>query len=83
MACVYILHSISLDKFYIGHTEQPPEERLRKHLTNHDGFTAKAKDWKIVYLKEFETKPQANAEERRLKKLKSKLAIQKLIASTT
>jgi putative endonuclease len=78
MAYVYLLFSDSLDKFYIGHTELLPEERLQKHLTNHDGFTSKAKDWKIVYQKEYESKVVAYAEERRLKKMKSKLALKKL-----
>ena len=78
MAHVYLLFSESLDKFYIGHTRLLPEERLKKHLANHDGFTSKAKDWKIVYQKEFESKPLAYAEERKLKKLKSKVALKKL-----
>ena len=38
MAFLYILYSKSLDKFYVGHIEQSPEERLRKHLSGHDGF---------------------------------------------
>ncbi len=78
MAHVYLLYSEALDKFYIGHTEQDPAERLLRHLTNQGGFTAKAKDWKIVYQKSFETKSIAYAEERRLKKLKSKSALMKL-----
>ena len=78
MAHVYLLYSESLDKFYIGHTALDPTERLQKHLSNHDGFTAKAKDWKIVFTKEFETKALAYAEERRLKKLKSKTTLKKL-----
>ncbi|MBK9014572.1 MAG: GIY-YIG nuclease family protein [Saprospiraceae bacterium] len=78
MAHVYLLYSESLGKFYIGHTELDPAERLQKHLTNHDGFTAKAKDWKIVYQKAYETKAIAYEEERRLKKLKSKVTLKKL-----
>ena len=78
MAHFYLLYSASLDKFYIGHTEMQPEERLRRHLSNHDGFTARAKDWKIVYVKAFESKSLAYAEERRLKKMKSKSALKKL-----
>jgi putative endonuclease len=80
MAFVYILHSLSLDKYYIGHTEGSPEERLAKHLTNHSGYTSRAKDWKVVYSCEFETKNAAYAEERRLKALKSKVAIKRLIS---
>jgi putative endonuclease len=39
----YILHSTQLDKFYIGHTTENLQERLRKHLSTHSGFTSKAK----------------------------------------
>ncbi|RLD36252.1 MAG: hypothetical protein DRI74_09440 [Bacteroidetes bacterium] len=34
----YILHSQKLNKYYIGST-QNLEERLRKHNSNHKGFT--------------------------------------------
>ncbi len=78
MAYVYLLFSEALDKFYIGHTTMLPEERLEKHLTNHDGFTSKAKDWKLVYQKGYETKALAYAEERRLKKMKSKIALKNM-----
>jgi len=43
MACTYILYSKELDRFYIRHTALSIGERLKKHLTNHSGFTAKAK----------------------------------------
>jgi putative endonuclease len=46
MATFYILHSDQLDKFYIGATDADLTERLRKHLSDHKGFTGKAKDWK-------------------------------------
>ena len=35
MFTVYILFSETADKFYIGFTSEPVEERLRKHLSNH------------------------------------------------
>jgi putative endonuclease len=53
MAYIYILYSTTLNRYYIGHTTMLPEQRLQKHLTNHDGFTGKAKDWQIVYQEEF------------------------------
>ncbi|MGE8553535.1 MAG: GIY-YIG nuclease family protein [Chryseobacterium jejuense] len=40
----YILYSESLEKYYIGHSCDDLQERLRKHLSNHKGFTSKAKD---------------------------------------
>ena len=79
MAFVYILFSETLDRYYIGHTEMSPNDRLRKHLTDHDGFTAKAKDWKIVFSKAFDSKSDAYAQERKIKKWKSRALIEKLI----
>ncbi len=55
----YILYSKFLNQYYIGHTSEGLEERLRKHLSNHSGFTGKSKDWIIVYSEEFETKSLA------------------------
>ncbi|PHN00944.1 GIY-YIG nuclease family protein [Flavilitoribacter nigricans] len=74
----YILHSNELDRFYIGHCHNP-EDRLKRHLSNHNGFTAKAKDWEIVYTEAFEAKTEAYARERQVKKWKSKVAILELI----
>ena len=79
MAYTYILYSRQLDKYYIGHTETSPEARLVKHLTDHDGFTARVKDWEIVWTTFFATKSEAYALERRIKGWKSKQAIVKLI----
>ncbi|MDE5437176.1 GIY-YIG nuclease family protein, partial [Elizabethkingia meningoseptica] len=38
----YILYSPLLDQFYIGHCSETLQERLRKHLANHKGFTARS-----------------------------------------
>lgn len=75
----YILYSKALNQYYIGHTSEKLEERLRKHLSNHSGFTSKAKDWMIIYFEEFETKAKAYNRELEVKKWKSKIKIQKLI----
>jgi putative endonuclease len=76
----YILHSIQLDKFYIGHTCDALEERLRKHISDHSGFTSKAKDWKIAYFEEFSDKGAAYARERSVKGWKSKKMITELVS---
>jgi len=81
MAYLYILYSPLLDKYYVGHTTQLPEERLKKHLSRHDGFTAKAKDWTIVHMESFQTKDLAAARERQIKSWKSKTKIIQLIHS--
>jgi len=76
---LYILYSASLDKFYVGYTGNDPTERLRKHLSNHDGFTSKAKDWKIIYIEVFKSKAEAYARERQIKGWKNKRMIQQLM----
>jgi putative endonuclease len=80
MAFLYILHSITTDKYYIGSTRDSIEHRLEKHLSNHKGFTAKAKDWKIVHLEYFQLFEDAYLRERTIKAWKSKKMIEKLIS---
>ena len=75
----YILYSKSLDQFYIGHTGEELKERLRRHLSNHKGFTAKAKDWFVVYFESFENKSSAYRRELQIKSWKSKKKIRELI----
>ena len=77
----YILYSEHIDKFYVGHTNNL-EERLRKHNSNHKGFTGKANDWLVVYFEEFDTKTDAYSREREVKKWKSRNRIEELIRST-
>ena len=82
MCYCYILYSESLDRYYIGHSCEDLQERLRKHLSNHKGFTAKTKDWIIIYYETFDSKNNAYKREREIKAWKNKLKIQKLINSS-
>ena len=79
MAYTYILYSATLDRYYVGHTELTPELRLKKHLSDHCGYTGKAKDWQIVFIRAFETKEEAYAFERKIKGWKSRAMIESLI----
>ena len=58
------------------------EERLKKHRTNHRGFTAKAHDWEIKYFEVFTSKSEAIAREREVKSWKSKTRIEDLIRNS-
>jgi len=60
---VYILYSLSLDRYYAGSTENV-EDRLKKHLASHKGFTGKAKDWQVKLIEEFNSKTDALKRER-------------------
>ena len=79
MFTFYILYSSSLNKYYIGHTGDVIEERLRRHNSNHKGFTGKTGDWKTVYIETFSTKEKAYEREREVKKWKSRKRIEALI----
>jgi putative endonuclease len=83
MCHCYILYSKSLDKYYIGHSCEDVQDRLRKHLSNHKGFTAKAKDWIIVYSEIFHSKSDAYQRELEIKSWKSTSKIQNLISKPT
>ncbi len=75
----YILYSKQADKYYIGYTGDDMNERLRKHNTNHKGFTGKYADWDIVYFEIFEEKLLAMNREKEIKGWKSRKMIEKLI----
>ena len=77
---VYILYSTKLDKFYIGST-QNIEERLKSHLSNHTGFTTRAKDWEVCYSETYASKNEGLVRERQLKSWKSRALLEKLIQS--
>jgi putative endonuclease len=77
---VYILYSSTLDRYYIGHTGDDLQERLRRHNSNHKGFTGKIGDWVIVHTEPYPTKTAAYQREREIKAWKSRRKIDLLIS---
>ncbi|HMG67373.1 MAG TPA: GIY-YIG nuclease family protein [Chitinophagaceae bacterium] len=75
----YILYSLLLDRYYVGFTGDQIIERLRRHNSNHKGFTGGAGDWKVVYSESYSTEEQAYNREREVKEWKSRKLIEKLI----
>ncbi len=78
MCTFYILKSDSIDKFYVGHTCDEINERLRRHNSNHKGFTGQANDWRVVYTEKFTDKSGAYTRERQVKAWKSREKIMRL-----
>jgi putative endonuclease len=76
---VYILYSSIRDRYYVGHTGDDLQERLRKHNSNHKGFSGKTGDWLIVYSETYSTKTAAYQREREIKGWKSRKKIELLI----
>ena len=80
MATVYILHSASIDKFYIGSCldlEQRLEQH-RKHLYS-KGFTKRASDWELFFKAEGLNQEQARKIELHLKRMKSRNYVENLL----
>ena len=75
----YILYSTFLDKYYIGFTGDNLVERLRKHNSNHAGFTGGYGDWKLVFSEGFGNKLSAIKREKEIKGWKSRKKIENLI----
>ena len=80
-AWFYILFSPLLDRYYLGHTSETPEERLRKHLTMRGHWTSRARDWRIMLAEPHPNKSAAYARERQVKAWKSRSRIEALIQS--
>ena len=76
---VYILFSAAADRYYVGFTGDELQGRLRKHNSNHKGFTGKCNDWVIVYKELFEHKQDAMQREKEIKNWKSRIKIKELI----
>ena len=77
----YIIYSVSLDNYYIGHASDL-NDRIKKHNTNHKGYTGRANDWTLAYSEEYPDKKSAYARERQVKAWKSRIMIEKLINSS-
>ncbi len=81
MCTFYILYSQTKDKYYVGHTCDAIEERIRKHNSNHKGFTGGIGDWSLVYSETFNTKSEAYKRELEVKAWKSRKRITQLVQS--
>ena len=75
----YILYSALRDKYYIGFTGDDLQTRVRKHNTNHKGFTGHVNDWELVYFEEFPYKELAVRRELEIKGWKSRNKIERLV----
>jgi putative endonuclease len=74
----YILFSIIKNKYYIGSTSNL-EERIKKHNSNHKGFTGGVGDWQVVYYENYKSKSEATQREMQIKKWKSRKIIESLV----
>ena len=83
IASCYLLHSQSLDQFYVGVTTQNIEDRIQKNNQAHYGnhrYTATADDWKLYLLIDAIDYAHATRLERKIKSMKNSKYIKNLKA---
>ena len=78
MYVTYILYSKSIDRFYIGSTNNL-DRRLSEHNRKKGKYTDRGIPWEIVYLEKFETNTLTRKRELEIKKKKSRIYIESLI----
>jgi putative endonuclease len=79
MYTLYILHSKSFNRYYVGYTND-----IARRLTEHNRIKGKFTDvgipWILVYTESFASKKEAMDREKFIKSRKSKSFIRELIA---
>jgi len=78
MFYVYVLESESNGKLYIGQTDDP-DKRLQDHNRGASPYTKNKGPWNRIFLKEFLTRSESLAFERKLKSWKSSQRIREMI----
>jgi putative endonuclease len=68
----YIIYSLSKDRYYVGMTGWDLQDRIRKHNSNHRGFTGHIGDWELVYSESYYNKKDALHREKEIKNWKSR-----------
>ena len=75
---MYILHSETLDRYYIG-SSADYEKRLIRHNAGATPSTKPGRPWKVVYTEEFSSRSEAIKRENYIKRMKSKVYIKSLV----
>ena len=78
MFYVYILYSQSIDRYYVGQTDNI-ELRLKTHLSGASRYTAVATDWQVAYKESYSTRSKAIKRELAIKRKKSRKYIEWLV----
>jgi len=80
MYTVYILFSESIDRYYVGYTNDL-ERRLSEHNRKKGKYTDAGIPWEVVHTEIFELKTEAKEREKYIKSRKSRRYIEEIISS--
>ena len=81
MYTVYIIYSLSIDRYYVGYTNDLIR-RFNEHNRKKGKFTDQGIPWKLVHQEDFELKSDAMNREKFIKAQKSRKFILSLISSS-
>ena len=76
---LYILYSKRIDQYYIGHTNDL-DDRLTRHNEGKSLATKRGVPWQLKFSTPFQTRSEAMRAEQWLKRMKSRVIIEKVIA---
>ena len=76
---VYVLHSKSFNKIYIGYTSDLKSRLLSHNKLSTKGWTVNFRPWELLYKEEFETKAEAMKREKELKSSRGRSFIRGLL----
>ncbi len=79
MHYLYIIHSETVDKFYVGVTEDVNRRLFEHNNSERNLFTAKYRPWTLAAVFECENVTVARKAENFIKKQKSKVLIKKIV----
>ena len=79
MYTVYVLHSTSYDKIYIGYTSNLEQRLLSHNKLASKGWTVKYRPWTLVYKEEYSDKVTAMKREKELKSHRGRDFIRSII----
>ena len=80
MYFVYILKGEKDGSFYVGQTKDI-EDRLSRHNSGRENYTKLRMPWKLVYSEKAQTRVEAVRREEEIKRKKSRIYIEKLVAN--
>jgi len=81
MFYVYILYSISADRYYVGQTNDI-DKRIIRHNSGYVRSTKAYKPWKLMYSEAYPTRSEAMKIENEIKSWKSSKRIKELIEAS-
>jgi putative endonuclease len=79
MITVYVLYSSSLNRLYIGQTEDL-ERRLAEHLQGVSFYTSRVRDWKLIHQEQYPTRSEAMIREKYLKTYRGRVFLRRVLA---